>query len=122
MTTKKMICIECPVGCMLSVDIENCRAVKVEGNKCPKGEKYGISEVENPMRILTSAVLACGLEMKMVPVRTDKPIPKNKLIEAMAEIKNIRLDRSIEAGSIVKENFLGLGVNLIATRPASLVR
>jgi len=119
MMIKELTCIECPKGCLLSIDIENCRVVKVSGNECPKGEKYAVQETENPMRILTSAVLAEGLSMKMVPVRTDKPIPKSKIMEAMSEVKKIRLKNSVNSGSIIIENFLGLGVNLLSTRRVS---
>jgi len=113
---KKLTCIECPKGCLLSIDIENCRVVKVSGNECPKGEKYAIQEIENPMRILTSAVLTEGLSLKMVPVRTDKPIPKSKIMEAIDEIKKTRLKSPVKCGFVIAENFLGLGVNLLATR------
>lgn len=115
---KNITCIECPVGCALEVDIENCRVVKVSGNKCPKGEPYATSEVENPLRILTSVVLSQNLPLKMIPVRTDKPIPKSRILEAMAEIKKIRVDRPLRVGETIAANFLGLGVNLIATRDA----
>ncbi len=116
---KNITCIECPKGCLLSVDIENCRVVKVTGNKCPKGLGYAISEVENPMRIFTSAVLSNGLELKMVPVRTDKPIPKADLMRAMDEIKKIRLDRPVQAGDVVIRDFIKAGVSLVATRACS---
>ena len=116
---KKLTCIECPKGCVLSIDVENCRVVKVSGNECPKGEKYAIQEIENPMRILTSAVLAEGLSLKMVPIRTDKPIPKSRLAEAMEEVKKIHLKEPVRSGSVIVENFLGLGVSLLATRNAS---
>jgi CxxC motif-containing protein len=89
---------------------------KVSGNECPKGEKYALQEIENPTRILTSAVLSEGLSLKMVPVRTDKPIPKSRIIEAMAEIKKIRLKSPVKAGSVIAVNFLELDVNLLATR------
>lgn len=117
---KKMTCIECPKGCTLSVDIENCRVVKVSGNECPRGEKYAISEIESPMRILTSSVLAEGLSLKMAPVRTDKPIPKSKMVEAMGKIKKMRLAKPVHPGDIIEENFLNLGVNLVATREMTL--
>jgi CxxC motif-containing protein len=116
--TKKLTCIECPKGCLLSIEIENCRVIKVSGNECPKGEEYAVQEIENPMRILTSVVLAEGLSMKMVPVRTDKPIPKSRIMEAMGEIKKIRLKTPVKSGSSLVENFLGLAVNLLATREA----
>ncbi len=104
---------------MLSIDIENCRVIKVSGNECPKGEKYAAQEIENPMRILTSAVFAEGLNLKMVPVRTDKPIPKSKTMEAMGEVKKIRLKSPVKSGSVIVENFLGLGVKLLSTRNVS---
>jgi len=116
---RTLTCIECPKGCVLSVEVENCRLIKVSGNKCPKGESYAASEIENPLRILTSAVLAIGSELKMVPVRTDQAIPKAKIPEAMVIIKKVRISKSLTAGEIIYNNFLGLGVNLIATREAS---
>ncbi|MFC1548606.1 DUF1667 domain-containing protein [Candidatus Omnitrophota bacterium] len=113
---KNLTCIECPVGCSLSVDIENCKVVKVSGQKCPKGEKYAVDEIENPVRILTSTVLAQGLSVKMVPVRTDGHIPKARMWDAMDEIRKIRVNKPLRVGDIIASNFLGLGVNLIATR------
>jgi CxxC motif-containing protein len=113
---KKLTCIECPKGCGLSVDVENCKVVRVQGYKCPKGEHYAAAEVENPVRILTSAVLTRGLDIKMLPVRTDKPIPKSKLMEAMREIKGIKVEKSVQSGEIIVKNFLGLGVDLVVTR------
>ena len=113
---KELTCIECPRSCALRVDIENCRVVKVTGEKCPKGKDYAVSEVENPQRVLTSAVSGQGLSLKMIPVRTDKPIPKVRILEAAGEIRKIRLDRSVKTGEIIAANLLGLGVNVIATR------
>ncbi|MCX5687859.1 MAG: DUF1667 domain-containing protein [Candidatus Omnitrophica bacterium] len=116
MEIRKMTCIECPKGCRLAVNIENGRVAKVTGNECPKGEKYAIGEVENPTRIFTSTVLGQGLELKMIPVRTDKAIAKSKIFEAMTQIKRIKISKPLNAGDIIIRNFLGLDVNLIATR------
>lgn len=114
--SKNLTCIECPKSCPLIVDIENCRLVKLSGNQCKVGESYAIAEIENPMRIFTSTVLSDGLSLKMIPVRTDKPIEKAKLLEAMAEIKKIIVEKPLKVGDAIVSNFLGLGVNLIATR------
>ena len=111
-----LTCIECPKSCKISVDIADGSINKIEGYQCPKGEKYAKTEVENPMRILTSTVLANGLGMKLVPVRTDKPIPKEKLMEAMSIIKNIKLDHRVNTGDIIAKDFITQGTNLIATR------
>jgi CxxC motif-containing protein len=114
--TKRLTCIECPKGCTLSVDIENCRVVKISGNECPKGEKYAVSEIESPLRVLTSSVLAEGLALKMVPVRTTHPIPKAKIPDAMNEIKKIRIRKNVRQGETLMKDFMGLGVDLVATR------
>ena len=55
----------------------------------------------------------------MIPVRTDQPIPKGKLCDAMAEIKKMKLKKPVHAGESIMVNFLGLEVNLIATREVS---
>jgi CxxC motif-containing protein len=118
MEIKNITCIECPRGCRLSVEIEGGRALKVSGNGCPKGEKYGAAEATGPERILTSSVLSCGLELKMVPVRTGRPVPKKDLLKAMKEIKKIRLKTPVKCGDVVAPDLAGLGVELIATREA----
>lgn len=114
--TKRITCIECPQGCALTVDIVDGKAAKVTGNKCPKGLGYAIAETEYPLRILTSTVVADGLEVGMVPVRTDRPIPKSRLTEAMEAVRAIRIRRPVRAGEVIAGGFLGLAADLVATR------
>lgn len=116
---KIMTCIQCPKGCSLSVETENGKVISVSGNQCPKGEAYARQEIENPLRVLTSSVVTEGLDLKMVPVKTDQPIPKAKLIEAMYELKQIVLTKPVKKGDCIKKNLLGLDVNVIANRSAS---
>jgi CxxC motif-containing protein len=113
---KKLTCIECPASCALSIDVENCKVVKVTGHKCPKGLEYAAAEIENPSRILTATVLAEGSGLKMVPVRTDKPIPKADLFKAMDVVKKVRISRPVKAGDVIVAGLLGSKVNVIATR------
>jgi CxxC motif-containing protein len=68
------------------------------------------------MRVLSSTVLAKGLELKLVPVRTSKPIPKDRLFEGIAEIRKLKLDRPVKAGEVIVKSFLGLDADLIAAR------
>src|SRR3989338_7443859 len=117
---RNLTCIECPKSCALSVDIENCRVVKVSGEKCPKGKDYAVSEVENPQRVLTSTVVVAAhcaaTTLKMIPVGTEKPIPKERILEAAGEIRKIKLERPVKMGEVIARNLLGLGVNLVAAR------
>ncbi len=119
---RQLICIECPQGCALAMDIEDGKLISASGNKCPKGLVYARAEVENPQRIFTSAVLCLGMELKMLPVRTNQPIPRAKVFEAGVEIKKIRMDRPVSIGEVIVKNFLNLEVDLIATRSNSKKR
>ena len=116
---KKMVCIECPKSCVLSADIENCKIIKVNGAKCPRGVKYALAEVENPSRILTATVMAEGLDLRLIPVRTDKPIPKKDIFRAMEQINKMKISTPLRSGETLVDNFLGLGVRLLATRDAT---
>ena len=60
MEEKNLICICCPLGCPLTVTLENGEVVSVTGNTCPRGAAYGRREVTNPTRIVTSTALVSG--------------------------------------------------------------
>ncbi|MFH1878099.1 MAG: DUF1667 domain-containing protein [Candidatus Omnitrophota bacterium] len=118
--TKRLVCVECPEGCLLNVDIRDEKVIAVTGNKCPKGEKYAAREMENPVRILTSTVLTEGLSLRMIPVRTDRPIPKKDIFKAMRRIKDTRITRPVSAGDIIIKNIADSGADLISTRECPL--
>jgi CxxC motif-containing protein len=118
---KKMTCIECPQGCQLSIDIEGCHVSNVAGAKCPKGKAYAISEIEFPARIITSTIRTKGMDLKFVPVRTDKPIPKELIAKAMERINGIVLSKTVVAGSVVEVGFMGTDAKLISTRRARVI-
>lgn len=85
-----MCCTTCPSGCALKVMIENNEVVSVEGNNCPRGEKFAHKEWINPERMLTSTVYAVinGKEL-LIPVKSKEPIPRKIMTEAMKEIQEI---------------------------------
>jgi CxxC motif-containing protein len=51
----------------------------------------------------------------VLPVRTDGEIPKGKIRELMGFLNTITVNEALGIGSIVAENALGLGINVIAT-------
>lgn len=114
---RTMTCIECPQGCLLEIEADGFRVISVTGNKCKRGEAYARQEVEAPMRTLTTCVLTKGLELKMLPVRTSRPIPKEKLFEAMEAVKRLVVTSPVKEGSVVAADLLGLGADLVACRP-----
>jgi len=113
---RQLTCIACPEGCLIEVETDGSRVIGLSGHKCSRGAVYARQETEAPMRTLTTSVLARGLELKMVPVRTSKPIPREKLFEAMAAVKRLTVTSSVKAGDVVFQDFLGLGADLLACR------
>ena len=113
---RSMTCIECPKGCRLEIEADGARLISLSGHECTRGSLYARQEIEAPVRTLTTSILTRGLELKMLPVRTSKPIPKEKLFEAMVAVKLITLTTPVKAGAVVAADFLGLGADLVACR------
>ena len=70
MEKKELICIGCPMGCPLTVEMEGGAVLQVKGNTCPRGDAYGRKEVTNPTRIVTSTVRVTGGTLPMVSAPT----------------------------------------------------
>ncbi len=110
---KELICITCPRGCHLKVDEE--RKI-VTGNFCKRGEVYGLNEVINPQRVVTSTVRVEGSTINLLPVRTNKPISKSLMLEVLKELKGISVKAPIHVGDVIIKNIFGSDVDIIATR------
>lgn len=111
----EMVCILCPVGCRLSVELRN-GELNVSGNRCVRGIEYARQETFEPLRILTSSVLVEGGDCELVSVKTDKPIPKRLVPEAMEVIKRTKVSAPVTVGDVLVQNILNSGVNIVATR------
>lgn len=111
---KEMICILCPMGCHLNIDIEN--DYKVTGNSCPKGAVYGKEELIAPKRVVTSIVRVSGGIHHMVPVKTDKPIAKELVFQCMELLKDIKIQSPQKIGTVILNNILGTDANIVLTR------
>ena len=116
MITKEMTCIVCPIGCRMTVSLENGKVVEVTGNACNRGPAYAIDECTAPKRMLTTTVLINQNGKHMpVPVKTKSPIPKELLFDAMQAINAVTLDAPASRGDIVVANLLGTGIDVILT-------
>ncbi len=113
-----VICTVCPLSCEVQLDIDpNTQDVKkVSYNRCPKGKDYAIKEFIAPERTLTTTVPITGGIHPLVPVRTDRPIPKPLLHDAMKLTAQVRLTAPVKMGDVVIENILDTGANLVTTR------
>lgn len=119
--TRELICINCPLGCGLTVTIKDGEVEKVQGNTCPKGEAYGKKEVTNPTRIVTSIVKVTGGVLPVVSVKTASDIPKEKIMDCARVLKEVEVQAPVLIGDVVLEDVCGTGVPMIATKNVSAV-
>ncbi len=113
-----MICIVCPVGCRLEVkkDEGNESGYLVTGNLCKRGVEYGIKEMTNPTRVLTTTVKIKDSLLERLPVRTNGEIPKDRVFACMKIIDEIEVKAPVRIGKVVFGNLSGTGIDLIASR------
>lgn len=108
---RNLTCIVCPMGCSIEVEFENGEVLSVSGNTCPRGAEYAKNECISPVRTITSTVKCT--DGSVIPVKTDKPIPKDKIFDCMKMINNTVAPLPIFAGDVIIENVYGS--NIIAT-------
>lgn len=100
---KEMICINCPMGCMLTVTKTE-TGFDVKGNTCPRGAKYAETELTHPTRTLTTTMRVENREGKYVSVKTKEPISKEKLMEAMNCLNHETVNAPVKIGDVVYKN------------------
>jgi len=115
-------CIVCPTGCEIQVKKSDTEDITFEGYTCKRGLEYAEQEYYEPKRILTTTMRVDRGLLPLVPVRTNIPILKDKLNDALKEIAVKRVKAPIKAGEILIENILGLGANIIASRDLNEVQ
>ncbi len=113
---KELTCIGCPLGCSLTVTIEGNEVISVIGNTCPKGDAYARKEVTNPTRIVTSTVRVKGGIASMVNVKTASDIPKDKIFDCAAALKDVVLTAPVKIGDVVLKDVCGTGVDIVAPK------
>ena len=112
---KELVCIVCPNSCQLQARQTPDGGWEITKHTCKRGERFGIAEMTNPTRTLTTTVRTVCAALPVLPVRTDGEIPKSALHMAMTEINNIIVHPPLRRGEAVIKNLLNTGVDLIAT-------
>ena len=119
MTKREMVCVSCPMGCAITVELDdNNEVISVTGNTCPRGDKYSRQECTNPERMLTSTVKVEGGRLPVVPVKSASPIPKEMLFDAMKEVNKVTLKAPVTFGDVAVKNILGTGIDIVVTNEA----
>lgn len=112
---KEIICTICPLGCHITVTGEGDRIETIEGFTCKRGEEYGRQEFAHPVRILTSTVKLTGGVQPLLPVRSERPVPRELLFSCMDVIRETEVRVPVRRYDVVVENICGSGINIVAS-------
>lgn len=139
--TRELTCINCPLGCQVSVTYEEARGedkqraglpdtpgsasspritiLSVTGNSCPRGDRYARSEVTDPRRTVTTTVPVVGSATEhMLSVKTATDIPKGKMLDCVAALHKVVAHAPVHIGDVILPNVCGTGVDVVATKNA----
>lgn len=106
-------CIVCPNGCEAEVETKG-DEVLIDGKICARGREYVFQEVRDPRRTFSSLVRVRGGEREVVAVRLTGAVPRDRIGEAMGVIRGLEAEAPVEAGRVLEEDLLGLGVRVVA--------
>lgn len=112
---KDIVCIVCPNGCEMTVEIHNGK-IDVIGALCKRGHQYAEQEMINPMRTISTSVIVEHGEFPLTSVRLTKPVPKPRIFDVMKEIENVRLTAPVHIGQVVIKNVCGCDSDVIVTK------
>ena len=113
---QSVLCIGCPTGCDGEVVIEDGVVVEMHGYTCKRGRAYVAEEVIAPKRMVTTTVRVNGGALALLPVVSDRPVPKGSILACLAELRKVAVTAPVATDSVVLADVLGLGVNFVAAR------
>ena len=141
MITAEYTCIMCPNGCRITVQYSNSDGetssadpagpavsagqtagaaepviYSLEGNLCPRGRSYVLQELTDPRRNIATSIAVVGGELPLTSVRLTMPIPKDRIFDAMAQIRRCKVTAPVKAGTVVIRDLLDLGCDVIVTK------
>ena len=116
MEIRNLTCIGCPMGCPLTVKLEDTEVISIEGNTCKRGAVYGKEEVTDPTRIVTTTVRVSGGAETVVSVKTKEDIPKDQIFACIRAMKGINVPAPVHIGDVVLHDVAHTGVDVIATK------
>ena len=115
MTKRELTCIGCPMGCLVTVELDGDTITDISGYTCPRGKTYAENEVKNPKRTVTSTVKVAGGKRERVSCKTASDIPKDKIQDVMREINSAVAQAPVVIGETLISNVAGTGVDIVAT-------
>ena len=98
------------------VEGEGEQILNVEGYSCKRGLEYATAEFAHPVRILTTTVKMNGTGNDLLPVRSNKPVPREKLMACMDVIRGIEVQLPVKRYDVIVADICGTGADIVATK------
>lgn len=116
MSSRTLICVACPVGCAISVDVDAQGGLSnVSGNRCKRGHAYAVQELTCPTRTVTAVVPVEGA-FEPLSVKTAAPVPKDAIFDVLAEVAELSLSAPVAMGQTLIDDVCHTGVAVVATK------
>jgi len=87
----------------------------IANHQCKRGREYAEQEYKSPQRVLTATVRTDGSIRPLLPVRTNKAIPKDMLIDCMSVLADVRVKPVLTIGEVIIQNIIGTGANVVCS-------
>lgn len=113
---RQFICVTCPVGCAINALVENGEVVEVSGQACKLGIAFVQEELSAPKRMLTTTVRVRNGRLPLVPVRSDRALPKELLYGVVGLLRKVVLDAPVSEHQMVIEDVLATGIDIVTSR------
>ncbi len=115
------LCIGCPLGCRLEVEEEDGTIIEVRGFSCKLGKEYAEREHTDPRRMVSSTVRVSNGMWARLPVKTNRPIPKDQVRAVCRALRRVNLVAPVTMGEVIVANVLDTGADIVAARDMPVV-
>ena len=89
---------------------------EVSGQHCNRGAKYAKQEFVDPRRTFSTTIPIEGALYARLPVKLDRPVPKDRIMEAVAAVHQLSARAPVKLGDVLLDDLLGQGVRVVASR------
>lgn len=100
----ELVCTCCPNGCSLTAVTNAKGKLVITGAICSRGVSFGLSELTDPRRTLTTTVRLKNGAYPLVAVRSAEPVKRTDLRRLVAGLRSVTLTAPVRCGDKVQFN------------------
>lgn len=97
----ELVCTCCPNGCALLPVQKDGGPPEITGALCRRGVEFGLAELTDPRRTLTTTVRVKNGKYPLVSVRSKSPVRKAELKSLVKKLRSVTLDAPVACGEAV---------------------